>query len=231
MTSAGIFLGIYPQSLPNTTGVASVGPFDGNRAFADPRQIVAFGPRPLGSQAIELYGAIIIRELFSAGVHVDEDTLTVPTPIGSIPTTNVVATVPGTAPSVVIIGGHYDPKRMPTPFIGANDGGASAAFLIKLARLLARESHRLTYWVVYFDGEEALAHGSRTDRPVRKPTLCKTSSGEWLRGQIKAVILVDILAQMWPGCGPGRRGADNCGRGADLTYSSRRGSPDHPWSL
>jgi hypothetical protein len=53
LTSAGIFLGTYPELIPNTTGIASVSPFDGIRAFADLREIVAFGPRPSGWRAIE----------------------------------------------------------------------------------------------------------------------------------------------------------------------------------
>jgi glutaminyl-peptide cyclotransferase len=116
--------------------------------------------------------------------------------------TNVVATIPGTAPSVVIICGHYYTKRMPTPFVGANDGGSSAAFLIKLAGVLARESHRLTYWVVFFDGEEALAHWSRTDGLYGSRHFVKRVAENGSRDQIKAVIVVDILAQMWPSCGP-----------------------------
>ncbi|HEV2172890.1 MAG TPA: M28 family peptidase [Nitrospira sp.] len=65
------------------------------------------------------------------------------------------ATVPGRSPSIVI-GGRYDTKRMATPFVGANDGGSSAAFLIELAQDLAHRRNKLTYWVVFFDGEEAV---------------------------------------------------------------------------
>jgi len=52
---------------------------------------------------------------------------------------------------------------MGKPFIGANNGGSSATFLIELARVLARTKHYLTYQVVLFDGEEAVAHWSATD--------------------------------------------------------------------
>ena len=40
----GISLVAYVRSRPNTGGAASAGPFDGERGFADLRQIVAFGP-------------------------------------------------------------------------------------------------------------------------------------------------------------------------------------------
>jgi len=42
----------YIRSRPNTAGIASEGPFDGNRAFADLKRLVAFGPRPSGSEAL-----------------------------------------------------------------------------------------------------------------------------------------------------------------------------------
>ena len=34
---------------------------------------------------------------------------------------------------MVIIAGHYDTKHMDPPFVGLNDGGSSAAFLLEMA--------------------------------------------------------------------------------------------------
>ena len=157
-----IFLA-YFQSRPNSAGVILRGPFDGERALADLKRIVSFGRRPSGSQALEHCRSFIIRELHSAGVHVSEDAFTASTPIGSIPMTNIVGTIPGTSPTVVIVGGHYDTKRMASPFVAANDGGSSTAFLQELARVLTRRKRKLTYWLVFFDGEEALKRWSATD--------------------------------------------------------------------
>jgi glutaminyl-peptide cyclotransferase len=44
-------------------------------------------------------------------------------------------------------------------FVGANDGGSSAAFLIELARVLAARPRALTYELIWFDGEEAFCPG------------------------------------------------------------------------
>jgi Zn-dependent M28 family amino/carboxypeptidase len=52
--------------------------------------------------------------------------------------TNVVVKFTGVSASIVIIAGHYDTERMTTPFVDANDGGSSAAFLLEMARVLAR---------------------------------------------------------------------------------------------
>jgi len=52
------------QSRPSTSGVVlEEGPFDGERAFADLRRLVGFGPRPSGSQALEPCRKFIIGEV------------------------------------------------------------------------------------------------------------------------------------------------------------------------
>jgi len=40
--------------------------------------------------------------------------------------------------------------------VGANDGGSSAALLIELA-VASRRPHEYTYWIAWFDGEEAVS--------------------------------------------------------------------------
>ena len=69
---------------------------------------------------------------------------------------NVVAMVPGRRRDVIMLGGHYDTKAFKEfRFVGANDGGSSSALLLELARALAAAPREYTYWLVWFDGEEA----------------------------------------------------------------------------
>jgi len=69
---------------------------------------------------------------------------------------NVIAVLPGRRSDVVMIGGHYDTKWFrEITFVGANDGGSSTALLIELARRLRERPREYTYWIVWFDGEEA----------------------------------------------------------------------------
>lgn len=152
----GLAIAAYVQSRPNTTGVVVSGPFDAERAFADLKRIVRFGPRPSGSAALERTRQFIVGELHAAGVVVAEDKFTASTPIGPIPMVNLIAKIPGQSASIIILAGHYDTKRMATLFVGANDGGSSAAFLLEMARVMARRANKLTYWLVFFDGEEAV---------------------------------------------------------------------------
>ena len=92
----------YIQSRPNTAGVDLEGSFDCERAFADVRRLVAFGPRPSGSEALGRTREFIVAELRTAGATVVRDTFTASTPLGPIPMSNIVA-------------GHYDTKRMNFP--------------------------------------------------------------------------------------------------------------------
>jgi len=194
LPALALILVAYVQTTPNTAGVALSGPFDGERAFGDLKTLVSFGQRPSGSQALERARDFIVAELRAAGASVTEDAFVAKTPIGPIPMTNLVAKVPGTSPSIVIIGGHYDTKRMATPFVGANDGGSSAAFLLEMVRVLAHRRNKLTYWVVFFDGEEAVQRWSATDSLYGSRRLAAEIAASGAQRHVKAMILVDMVA-------------------------------------
>jgi glutaminyl-peptide cyclotransferase len=169
--------------------------FQGERAFADLKRLVAFGPRPPGSRALAESRQWIVGQLKSAGCGVDEDAFVASTPEGDIPMTNLIARARGDRPAVILIAGHYETKLMKdVRFVGANDGGSSAAFLLEMARLLCRRKNPLTYWLVFFDGEEALREWSATDSLYGSRHLVQklTASGEL--AQIQAMILVDMIA-------------------------------------
>jgi Zn-dependent M28 family amino/carboxypeptidase len=63
-----------------------------------------------------------------------------------------------------MIGGHYDTKfYREFRFVGANDAGSSTALLLELARVLAKARREFTYWLTFFDGEEARETWTATD--------------------------------------------------------------------
>ena len=83
----------------------------------------------------------IVSELAAAGLKTSEQAFDANTPIGPLKMVNLIATIPGIRPDRVVFGGHYETKLFREfRFIGANDGGSSAAFLIEVGRVLkARE--------------------------------------------------------------------------------------------
>jgi len=95
---------------------------------------------------------------------------------------------------VVMVGGHYDTAKLDGfPFVGANDGGSSAAFLLEMARVLAQRKNKLTYWLVFFDGEEALRNWSPNDRLYGSRHLAEKLAAEGTLNRVKALILVDMV--------------------------------------
>ena len=100
----------------------------------------------------------MIDQLKSYGLQVTTDEFRATTPIGQRKMVNVTAELPGESNDVIIISSHYDTKYFKDiKFVGANDGGASTGALLELARVMAASKTKppLTYWFVFFDGEEA----------------------------------------------------------------------------
>ena len=173
---------------------AEVPRFSGARAFEDLTRIVGFGPRPSGSQALARTRQWLTQELRSTGARVEEDSFVASTPIGPIPMTNLIAKFPGTGRGTVLVAGHYDTKRFDEfRFLGANDGGSSAALLLELARVLGPRKNELNYWLVFFDGEEAIRDWSPTDSLYGSRHFVERLSSNGELSRIQAFILVDMV--------------------------------------
>jgi glutaminyl-peptide cyclotransferase len=138
--------------------------FDSNRAWEHLRRLVTLGPRPAGSAAIENSRKYIKDQLATAGVTVSDQAWEDQTPLGAVHLVNLVATIPGASQDRIVIAGHYDTKRFREfPFVGANDGGSSAAFLIEMARVLKARRNALTVELLFLDGEEAVVEWQGND--------------------------------------------------------------------
>jgi glutaminyl-peptide cyclotransferase len=137
---------------------------DGTAALRHVERLVAIGPRVAGTPGGERARAYIGGELKKLGVKVDVRAFDADTPHGRRRMANVVAMVPGRRSDVILLGGHYDTKYFKDiRFVGANDGGSSAALLLELTRRLAAAPREYTYWVVWFDGEEAFVSWTAAD--------------------------------------------------------------------
>ncbi len=177
--------------------VSSAGPsasFSGKRAFEDLQRLAAFGPRPAGTKALGQARQWLTRELRDAGCTVEEDSFVATTPAGNIPMANLIAKAPGAEGQVILLAGHYDTARFSDfSFVGANDGGSSAAMIVELARALCRRKNTLSVWLVLFDGEEAVQKWSEADSLYGSRHLVQklTASGDLSR--IEAMVLVDMV--------------------------------------
>ena len=169
--------------------------FDSSKAYEHMRQLVSQGPRPAGSAAIEQSRAYIKSQLAAAGLKAVDQAFDASTPAGVIHMVNLSITIPGARKERILITGHYDTKRIREfRFVGANDGGSSAAFLLEIARVLAARKNAFTYEIVFLDGEEAVFEWSGNDHTYGSQYYVDAARKAGTLGSIKANILVDMIA-------------------------------------
>ena len=179
---------------PVPRDAATAPSFDADAAWREVVRLVELGPRPAGSAALARARRYIVDELTRAGLQVRLGSFEARTPDGPITMVNVIAILPGRRSDVIMLGGHYDTKLFTDfRFVGANDGGSSGGLLLELARRLAGRRREFTYWVVFFDGEEARRDWSATDGIYGSRQLAAElrRSGEIRR--LRSVIVVDMI--------------------------------------
>jgi Peptidase family M28 len=121
--------------------------FDADAAWRTIELQLGYGQRPAGSPQLRRL-AVRLRRLLPHGAFEAMP--------GDRGLRNIVGTIPGRPPAVVI-GAHYDTLAAPPGFIGANNGAAGTAITIQLARDIAKVrrppgARELRF--VLFDGEE-----------------------------------------------------------------------------
>lgn len=175
---------------PETTGG-----FDGHRAYELVEKQVGFGPRVAGSPELAKLQKFLIAELKSYGCAVETDDFSADTPAGRLPMKNILAKIPGTHPGIILLGTHYDTKRLPN-FVGADDAGSSTGVMLEAARNLCGQKAPGKYavWIAFFDGEEAVNKDwvNPDNRYGSRQMAAKfAASGDLAK--IKAFILVDLV--------------------------------------
>jgi hypothetical protein len=165
---------------------ARTGAFDADRALRLARLQVAAGPRPAGSAALARVRAQLVRRLPRARRE---------RVAGHPGLVNVVGTVPGRAPAVVLAA-HYDTQLRPKGFVGANDSAAGTAVVLEAARALAARkapAGAREVRFVLFDGEELPPDGDeRTflDDGLRGSKAYAAAHP----GEVGALVLADYVA-------------------------------------
>jgi glutaminyl-peptide cyclotransferase len=198
---------ITPSETPKPALPADSGPppaFDSARAMQYVKEIVAFGPRPIGSANHKKVEDYLLAHL--KGDEVENDVFTADTPEGKFPVHNIIAKFPGTKDGIIVIASHYDtnyPLRN-TSFVGANDGGSSSALLLEFAnQLRGKPRPGYSIWLVWDDAEEAIkpdgSGGLQQEMPFEKDSLYGVThlAEKWQADgtlkRIKAFLLADMV--------------------------------------
>lgn len=192
-----------PAESPNPAIVPGAVGFNGERAMDHVRKQVEIGPRPPGSAELAKTREYIINTLVDCGIKVFTDEFPSSTPLGTKKMVNITAEVPGASKDVIIIASHYDTKLFKDMhFVGANDPGASVGTLLELGRALgaSQQKPKLTYWLVFFDGEESFCEGwddcSKPNAPdntygSRRYVSQLRTNNEL--GRVRSLILMDMM--------------------------------------
>ncbi len=147
---------------PNPAVVPGAVAFNGERAMEHVKKQVEFGPRIPGSPELAKTREYIVNSLKSSGLVVTTDEFSASTPIGQKKMFNITAEIPGESQALLIISSHYDSKYYKDmKFVGANDPGSSVGTLLEIGRVLGarQQKPKMTYRLVFFDGEESFCEG------------------------------------------------------------------------
>lgn len=187
--------------MPPTPAVPAA--FNGERAMDHVRKQIDFGPRPPDSEQLTKTRAYIVNELKSYGLAVSLDEFTASTPQGNKKMANIVSEIAGETNTLVLLTSHYDTKfYKDMHFVGANDPAASVATLLEIGRVLAskKEKPKVTYRLVFFDGEEAFCDGwsdcgneEHPDNTYGSRNYVSVLSKQGVLNKTKAMILLDMV--------------------------------------
>lgn len=156
LVSYGLRQSIKPREETRVPPGAAQSPFDEARVRADLAHVVALGPRPSGSPAMADQQTFVIRGLREAGLKLRTFPFETATARGPVAMRTLVGIVEGTRPGIIALTAHFDTLFHPeATLLGANDGGAGAAWLLEMARVLGPRREGRAIWLVFLDGEEA----------------------------------------------------------------------------
>lgn len=159
------------------------------------KEIVAYGPRPIGSEHHKKVEAYILGHVKDDDAELDDFEIT--SSEGRFPVHNIVAKFRGTRDGIIVIASHYDtnwPLRNEN-YVGANDGASSSALLLEIAnQLRGQKREGYSVWLLWDDGEESMK--LPWDDPeslygVRH--LAQKWQGDGTLKKIKAFLLEDMI--------------------------------------
>ncbi len=181
------------------------GPISGSTAMAHVDAILAFGPRPFGSDNLGKAADYICAEVDKLGlkalrheeVHAKEKKLM----------RNLYCQIDGEDPvngPILMIGAHYDTKLTEGhddtahnfPFVGAIDGTGGPAVLIEVARALKerKAKPKCNVWLYWIDAEESIDWTWNDKRAL----LGSDAFANWMSKsgtmkRLKAFVLIDLV--------------------------------------
>jgi Zn-dependent M28 family amino/carboxypeptidase len=175
------------------------GKFSGQSAYDLTRQYIAAAPHRWVGSPDHAKAEEFIKSHFTAEAakgNFETDNFSASTPAGQLAMKNFIVRYPGKKDGVIVIASHYEtnyPLR-DIDFVGANDGGATSAFLIELGNYLrSHPPEGYSVWLVFDDGEEAIQSWTDRDSLYGTRHLAAKWSQDGTIKKIKAFMVVDMI--------------------------------------
>jgi Zn-dependent M28 family amino/carboxypeptidase len=171
---------------------------DSKLAWKILKELTAFGPRHSGTENNIRQAEFIASKAEEFGVKATRLAFTGKTPEGPKMFINIEAEIKGTKNEFLIIGSHFDTKKLEgfETFQGANDGASSTALLLAMIKAI-RDSGKTpdhTLKFVFFDGEECLYSYSASDGLWGSREYAEKLRRENKQEYCSGVIILDMVA-------------------------------------
>lgn len=190
---------VVPAALAQKAAPHASAKFNGQAAYELTQQYVTAAPHRWVGSPDHAKAEAFLRSHFaaeSAKGNFEADSFTASTPAGQLLMKNFIVRYPGKKDGVIVLASHYEtnyPLRN-IDFVGANDGGATTAFLIELGSYLrAHPPEGYSVWLVFDDGEEAIDSWSDRDSLYGTRHLAAKWSQDGTISKIKAFLVVDMI--------------------------------------
>ncbi len=181
-------------------------PFDGKRAMQYLTQLCDLGPRLSASPAMRKQQELlkVHFEKLGATVTLQKFEGTQPSQKGPIPMANMIITWNPDAKRRVLFAGHYDTRPIADqelrerdwykPFISANDGTSTVAFMMELAHHMKDLPRNIGLDFIIFDGEEYIFDKMRDKFFLGSDYFAKQYAKEKRNHDYIAGVLLDLFA-------------------------------------
>ena len=171
--------------------------FDEQNAMRLLVKLVSFGPRSAGTAANLRQAEFIATTARSYGVETTYYRFKRMTSEGLLRFVNIEVEIPGRRKNFIIVGSHFDTKKMPADikFEGANDGASSTAVLLELIRTIMTSGIQPEYSLkfVFFDGEECFNEYGDNDGLFGSKHYASRLKTQNLVSECRAVIILDMV--------------------------------------
>ena len=171
----------------------------GDAIYSMTRQYLAVAPKRWIGSPGHAKAEDFIKSHFTAEAakgNFETDSFSASTPAGLLPMRNYIAKFPGKRDGIIVLVSHYEtnyPLR-DIDFFGANDGAATTALLIEIGSYLrAHPPEGYSVWLVFDDGEEAIASWSDRDSLYGTRHLAAKWSNDGTLAKVKAVLVADMI--------------------------------------